>query len=691
LEQRHAFAFFKAITSLVILPALTFTSTELFAGGIQTLDTVEVVSDAESLIGVADSASQGTVLPEQIKHRPLRRPAEVLEAVPGLIVTQHSGSGKANQYFLRGFNLDHGTDFAIYLDGMPINMPTHGHGQGYADANFLIPELISGIAYRKGPYFAEEGDFSAAGAARIRYAEQLPSNQVELGVGEDGYGRVLFTGSPALANGHVLYAVEAQHYDGPWDLPEDLEKYNGVLRFSRGSQSDGWDVTAMAYSNTWNSTDQVPLRAIKDGTIGRFGNIDPTDGGKTHRYSLSGNWRSTAYGGNTQANAYVIDYRLNLFSNFTYFLDDPVNGDQFEQLDDRTVFGGAFSHAWLGKVLGIDTEQSVGLQLRHDAINAVGLFHTTNRLRTGTVRLDEVGQSSAALYYQAAMQVNPWLRVVPGLRGDLYRFNVTSDNPLNSGNKTDSIVSPKLAVILGPWANTEFYLNAGRGFHSNDARGTTITVDPNDGVTPVPRVDALVPATGYELGLRSNPLRGLQTALAVFQLDIDSELLFIGDAGATEASRTSRRVGVEWANFWKPSESVTLDFDMAYTRARFQDYDPAGDYIPGAIEGTASLGLMLDRGRWFGGARLRYFGPRPLIEDNSVRSKSSTLVNIQGGYRITNGIELELAVLNLFDRAVSDIDYLYESQLAGEPAPVMDIHTHPAEPRTVRLTLRSRF
>lgn len=425
------------------------------------------------------------------------RPAELLETIPGLIVTQHSGSGKANRYFLRGFNLDHATDFALYLDGMPINLPTHGHGQGYADANFLIPELIAGIAYRKGPYFAEEGDFSAAGAARIRYAETLPSSVAELGVGQDGYGRLLLAGSPAFANGRLLYALETQRYDGPWELPEDLAKYNAVLRYTRGSASDGWNVTAMAYRKRWDSTDQVPLRAILDGTIGRFGYIDPSDGGKTHRYSLSWSGRTSAYGGNTQANAYLIDYWMDLFSNFTYFLDDPVNGDQFELLDDRRVCGGAFAHTWAGAMGGVDAVHMLGLQVRHDDIDAVGLFRTTNCVRLGTVRPDRVVQTSVALHDEAAMQFTPWLRAVPGLRGDFNRFDVKSDNALNSGRETDHVVSPKLAVVLGPWAHTELYLNAGRGFHSNDARGTTITVDPSDGVTPVSRVDALVPATSW--------------------------------------------------------------------------------------------------------------------------------------------------------------------------------------------------
>lgn len=656
------------------------------ANGIQTLPVIEV-NAADDDWGLSSSASQGEITAADLAHRPLSRPGEALETVPGLIVTQHSGNGKANQFFLRGFNLDHGTDFSLTLDGMPVNMPTHGHGQGYADANFLIPELIAAIDYRKGPYYAETGDFSAAGAANVRYAEKLNTSRGELAVGEDNYRRAFVAGSPEAGGGRLLYAFEIQRNDGPWDLPEELDKLNGVLRYSVGDARNGWNITAMGYRNDWQSTDQVPQRAIDSGLIGRFGNLDPTDGGRTHRVSLSGAWRASGDSSRTQANAYLIDYRLQLYSNFTYFLDDPVSGDQFEQLDERRVIGGAWSHLWLAG----GVEHTVGVQARHDAIDAVGLFNTTARVRTNTVRLDSVEQTSAGLYYQAAFSPLPWLRLIPGVRADFYRFNVASDTPVNSGKADDHIVSPKFAAILGPWANTEFYLNAGRGFHSNDARGATLTVDPADGVTPADRVDPLVAATGFEIGFRARPVTGIETTVALFQLELDSELLFVGDAGTTEASRPSRRTGVEWTNHWHPTKNLAFDLDLTWSRARFTDSDLAGNRIPGAIERTASVGAVYDTPRWFAGARLRYFGARPLIEDNSVRSAASTLVNLEAGVRLTRQVELSLSALNLFDREVSDIDYFYASQLAGEPAPVADIHTHPAEPRTLRLALRLRY
>lgn len=656
------------------------------ADDIETLPAIEVRADAANDFGQSAAASQGTASAIELAHRALSRPGEVLESIPGLIVTQHSGNGKANQYFLRGFNLDHGTDFSLSLDGMPINLPTHGHGQGYADANFLIPELIATIDYRKGPYFAETGDFSVAGAANVRYDEQLTSSGGKLALGEDGYQRAFVAGSPAAGKGRLLYALEAQRNDGPWDLSEDLDKLNGVLRYSTGDARNGWNITAMGYRNEWQSTDQVPRRVIESGQISRLGNIDPTVGGETHRYSLSGAWRASGENTRSQANVYLIDYRMQLYSNFTYFLDDPVNGDQFEQLDDRLVLGGAWSHLWLTGAV----EHTIGVQARHDAIDEVGLFNTTARARTNTVRLDEVDQTSVGVYYQAAFSPVPWLRLIPGVRADYTRFDVASDTPANSGKADDAIVSPKFAAIVGPWANTEFYLNAGRGFHSNDARGSTITVDPVSGL-PADRVDPLVAATGYEIGFRARPMADFETAVALFQLELNSELLFVGDAGATEASRPSRRTGIEWSSHWHPSKNLTFDVDLTWSRARFTDSDLAGNRIPGAIERTASAGAVYDTSSWFAGLRLRHFGARPLIEDNSVRSASSTLVNLETGVRFTRQIEVALSVLNLFDRDVSDIDYFYASQLASEPAPVDDIHIHPAEPRTLRLALWLRF
>ena len=638
------------------------------------------------------AASAVTIGGAEVNARPFARAGEALEVVPGLIVTQHSGEGKANQYFLRGFNLDHGTDLAISVDGMPVNMPTHGHGQGYADINFMIPELIQSVNVRKGPYFADVGDFGSAGSLTIDYINRLPKNILETTNGTFGYHRGLAAGSTAVGAGTLLAAVEGVKYNGPWDVADNVRKLNGVLRYSQGTATDGFALSAMAYSNGWNSTDQVAQRAIDQGMIGRFGSLDPTDGGVSSRFSLSSSWAQSSEYGQSKINAYAINSSLRLYNNFTYFLDDPINGDQFSQMDRRTVYGLNASHAFDVRVGGIETQTRFGLQTRGDDIR-VGLFKTLQRETLSTVREDSVREGNVGLWADTTARWTDWLRTTVGIREDYFAGRVLSDTPENSGNAQASMTSPKAGIVLGPWYRTEFYGNAGYGLHSNDIRGATITVDPIDKVTPQDRVPLLVRSKGAELGIRTKAIEGFTSSLAVFVLDFDSELLFVGDAGTTEASRPSRRVGAEWTNQYQILPWMRLDLDVAYTRARFTDFDPAGNFITGAPAWVAAGGVTFGgESGWFGAFRGRYFGPRPLIEDDTVRSQASLIFNARAGYKFDNGLRLQLDVLNLFNAKTNQIEYYYMSRLPGEPiGGVADRHVHPAEPLAVRLTLAGRF
>jgi outer membrane receptor protein involved in Fe transport len=658
------------------------------------LSDVEVRAHAENLEGIAGAGSEGVVSSQRLAAVPILRPGEALEMVPGLIVTQHAGDGKANQYFLRGFNLDHGTDFATYVGGVPVNMPTHAHGQGYTDLNFLIPELVDRIAFRKGPYFAEEGDFSSAGAAHIDYFRQIDGTLAQLTVGQNGYARSLLAGSPGLGSGHLLYGLELFHNDGPWQVDEHYRKLNGLLRYSQGTRNDGFSITGMAYRGRWTSTDQVARRAIASGAVDRFGSLDPTTGGETHRYSLSGEWARRWENAQSKASLWWLQSALDLWSNFQYCLNAGCPpGDQFKQAERRQAGGFAASHAMFDQWGRFAVENSFGLQARVDHLSPVGLYTTSARQTLSTVREDRVTQRSVGLWAQNEMHWTDWFRSIQGLRADAYDFTVDSSLAANSGRASDHMVTPKLSLIFGPWKKSEFYLNYGHGFHSNDARGTTIRVDPNDGVTPVRSVKPLVRTRGYELGLRSEFGQNFRSTVALWQLDAASELLFVGDAGTTEPSRPSRRYGVEWTNLYVLADWLAVDADLAWSHARFRDHDPAvGDHIPGAVTTTANIGLTLDHlGPWFGAVRLRYFGPRPLVEDNSVRSQSSALTNLRAGYKISSRTQLALDVYNLFDRKVNDIEYWYDSQLAGEGAPQFDRHVHPSEPRSFRLTLSHRF
>lgn len=637
---------------------------------------------ADSLLNIAGSASQGTVGAEQIAARPLQRPGELLETVPGVIITQHSGAGKANQFFSRGFNLDHGTDFATSLGGVPINLPTHGHGQGYTDLNFIIPELVDTIAYKKGPYHASEGDFSSAGAVNLEYADHLENSFLKLEGGSFNHARAVFASSPHVGQGHLLYGIELFHNDGPWDREDNYRKLNGVVRYSQGDEYQGFSITATAYKGDWDATDQISATAIEDGLISRWGTLDPTTGGDSQRHGLSAEWHREDDASATKILAYGYYYDLDLFSNFTYFLDNPVEGDQFEQTDKRGVTGIKASHTLFGTLAERELENTVGVQLRGDFIEN-GLHNTTGRQRWATTREDNVRQFSLAPYYDNKVQWAEKFRTVAGVRADYYNFHVNSIDDTNSGNEDDIIASPKLSLIFGPWAQTELYLNGGLGFHSNDGRGSTQAVDP---------VDPLVQTYGAEIGARTTLVPGLHSTLAFWWLDIDSELLFIGDAGNTEASSPSRRYGVELANYYTLTDWLSLDLDVSFSHSEFRDEAPEGDHIPGSIESVVATGFSVhDLNGFFGGVRLRYFGPRPLIEDDSVRSGETILLSAQIGYRFSKTWTIEAEVFNILDRKDSDIEYYYESNTTPIGTASEAIHFHPVEPISARVALTARF
>jgi len=679
-----------------LLPGLLCNFTHLHAES--KLETVEVIGHYENAIGTSDAASAGTVTAKLLENRPALRPGEILEFVPGVIVTQHSGDGKANQYFLRGFNLDHGTDFETSVAGMPVNMRSHAHGQGYTDLNFLIPELIERIDYKKGPYFAELGDFANAGAAHMQLFNQLPRGIASLTVGAHDFTRALMASSTDSDEHTWLYALDLSRNNGPWDIPEDFHRANGVLRYSGGTQDNGFSITGMAYSARWTATDQIPERAVDNGLIDRFGSLNPTDGGETHRYSLSFEDNRTDADGHSEINLYAVKSDLKLFSDFTFQLDhpndlgDPIKGDQFEQSEKRQMFGLNIGHTYFGSLSNFKSDTHIGLQGRYDKLDPVALYSTVAREQVATTREDSVREASAGVYVANTTHWSNWLRTIVGARFDTYHFDVDSNLDANSGTANDTITSPKFSMILGPWSKTEYFLNYGEGFHSNDARGTTqhataTSGDPTDPVTP------LVKSHGAEIGARTEIISGLQSSLAIWELKLGSELVFVGDAGDTEPNRGSKRYGIEWSNHYTASDWLLIDVDLSASHARFTEADASGNYIPGALDRVASFGITLtDLGPWFAQLQLRYFGPRPLLEDNSQRSDATFLAYLRGGYRIDNNWKIAVDIFNVFDRKASDIDYYYTSRLAGENATgVDDRHFHPVEPRTVRGSVTYNF
>jgi len=680
--------------------------------GDATLQTVTITASGASNM---TAASAGDVTQEQLANQPLLRPAAVLENVPGLIVTQHSGEGKANQYFLRAFNLDHGTDLALEVDDMPVNMPTHAHGQGYADLNFLIPELVADLRYKKGPYYADEGDFATAGTARIDLIDRAPSS-VMLGYGEDGYRRTLFVGSTAFAAGTLLAAGEIYHDDGAFDVPDDYHRLNGVLRYLYGAPDDYFTVTAMAYSGRWNATDQVPERAIDAGIIDRFGSLNPSDGGESSRSSISFNQVHRSDTDQEQLTAYVIRYKLDLWSTFTYYLRDPTDGDQMLQHDDRVVYGIKGSKSWFAHLRSAPMINLVGIQARADDIRDVGIFPTFQRQILGTTQNAGVVESSAALYAENTVQWREWLKTVAGVRADLFDFDVRDrmqnadgscdlrSDPLgcDTGNRRASIFSPKLGVVLGPWARTTYFINLGNGYHSNDARGVTRSgQNPQDSpVTPLTR------ATSAEIGLSSQLLPRWNASLDAFELKLKSELVFDGDAGVTMPSGASTRTGVEWGNTYHLNPWLSAELNGAVTRARF-DHDTlpddlgcseaaashpclqpvaiVGRYIPNSPTNVIDAALTArPASGWFGVLRARHFGQSPLLEDDSARSPAYTTVDAQIGFESPRQWRVALEVFNIANVRWNDIEYYYVSRLRSEPVPQADYVVHPGVPRTVR-------
>ena len=686
----------------------------LAVGGVST--SIDVRGREDDLVGIADSATQGTVGAAELQARPMLRAGEVLETVPGLIVTQHAGGGKANQYFLRGFNLDHGTDFAIFLDGMPLNLPSHAHGEGYADMNTVIPEFVKRLNFEKGPYYADVGNYGSAGSAHLEFYKTLPHNFFQVEGGMYGFGRAVFGTSQKLGSGHLLYGGEVYHDDGPWTHPDNYYKFNGLVTYSQGENANGFSLTARGYDGSWNSSDQIAENALP--LVGFYGTLNPTDGGHSQRYSLQGEWHRQGASSVTKISAYGFFYDLDLFSDFTYFLIDPNRGDQFNQRDRRWVAGLDAHHTVFGEVFGRRVENTFGLQVRNDWIHD-GLFQSANRVRvsktdsfTGgvlpsTTQADRFTDTQVGLYAEDRIQWTGKLRSILGIRGDVQHFSVTSlVAQANSGTATKALPSPKAGLVFGPWYKTEFYTQAGFSFHSNDGRGTTQRVEPVSGENPYPNtastpIPPLIPTKGGEFGARTTVVPHLQSTVSVWYLHSASELQQSGDTGGTVSSRQpSERYGVEWANFCTPLEHVSFDFDLANSKALFTQTDaddaapgsPGGKRVPEAVGTVVSAGATLhDLQGFTSSLRLRYFGPRDLTSDGLFRSHATALVNAEAGYSFHQQWKLSAELLNLLNSKDHDIDYAYESRTTPTATPAFTHVFHPVEPFQVRFALARSF
>jgi hypothetical protein len=736
---------------------------------------VTAIGRAANLVGTADAASEGTISALDIAERPILRPGELLEAIPGLVISQHSGEGKANQYYLRGFQLDHGTDLESTIGGIPINMVSHAHGQGYSDINWLMPETVSFVEFKKGPYYADQGDFSTAGAYNVSFRDTIDPITT-FGLGDYGYDRLFTAGSPRVGVGHLLYAAEIDHDNGTFVKPDEYHKFNGLLRYSMDRDRDDYAVNLFAYSGAFNSTDQIPQRLVDAGSLNPYGYIDPTDGGSTDRYAMSTQWQHRDSNGMTKVNAYVVDYDLDLFSDFTYDLYDANNyynetanpitcnaafvtckpnppgglrapnyssycpaytaakgaaagsltpvpyhfacGDQREQLDQRVISGVTFSRSFVTP----GSQTTVGVDTRNDNISTLGLFLVQDRIRFpgGTLSDDHVVERGSDVYIQSEERFGPKLRILPGIRTDFYAFHDATYDPRNSGAGTAAMINPKMNVAYAPTPNEELYLDYGSSFHSNDVRGTTYTDDPQTHTTfdstgaPVGQNPLLNRSVGEEVGYRYSVPR-LTTTISLWELYQADELIFDGDHGTTSLGGPTQRKGVELANHYLATPSLTLDADLATSTARFLD-DPAhqGTGVPESLNSVVALGATVDEPHYAASLRMRYFGPRTLDTQGDAISPPSTTWNTQLTLKMRNHARLTLDVFNIFNADVPDVTYYYNSWLPsdaknpafannpavnpalgasidGSPgfagsAGVPDYHFHPAERRAARLT-----
>lgn len=653
---------------------------------VATLKEVVVFGRADQQIGVAAAASEGTVGGADLSMRPLLRVAELFEAVPGLIAAQHSGSGKANQYFLRGFNLDHGTDFAAYVDDMPWNLRTHGHGQGYLDVNGLIPETVTRIDYRKGPYRADVGDFGMTGVSFVSTIDQLERPFVSAEVGDYGWRRTAAGGSTPLGSGTLTAVGQWKTYEGPWELSEDLQHQSLWAKYMQDTSLGLLKVSLSGYHATWHPTEQIPEESVgTDACANDYCDLSPSARGETSRWIATANligddWRATLYG-------QYYDWRMS---------SDPTYDYQIDQFDRRHTVGGRYER---GFVKNDSFEFTAGTEARYDRIGRVGVDHIEDGVFVENIASNRVDESSVAVYGEATWRPTDALRLMAGLRGDYYHFDVEalSDSPGNaSGKSSDQALSPKFGVAYALNDQVEFYGNWGKGFHSNDARG----VLSND-----QQIDGIAQGTGYEAGLRFE-VGNLRLSAAYWWLNVSSELIFVGDSNSVEPRDGSKREGLELVAFWRPVEWLGIDAVYTASHARYDsnqedpDYDSVeapglvGRYIEGAIESAGELGVAAAKGRWELSGRLRYLGPYAMVPSNTKRAQAETVLNLRGSYKFNNHLTVYAELLNALDHHGKEISYYYDSFIPGVSEPGTQQATtlsRANEPRTVRFGIKYEF
>lgn len=674
-------------------------------------ETLTVEGRSTSLVGIAESASSGTVGMAELATRPLVSAGDIMQVVPGVAMTQHSSGGHAPIILLRGYNLDHGTDFATAFEGAPMNLPSHAHAQGYTDTNFLIQDVVERIEFQKGPYSARVGNFSTAGSANIELADSVERPVVRVEAGGNGFRRAMGAASFGGATRRLLVAAEGSHDDGPSEVPDDFARRKAIVRLSSTTPTRRQSLTLASYSAAWFATDGYPARALANGLVRRFGTLDASDGGRTAQHLLVASRRSTTADRLLDTGAFARYYDLDLFSNLTFWTHNPTHGDQLWQSDRRLSSGGHIAYSRFLTTGSRPMELTAGAQLRHDAARvrlrntfertALDTFTDAGTRQPATLYDNTIAESTVAPYVDARLRPLSWLRVVAGARADIFRMQVTSDRSANSGTRWSALGSPRGSVVAGPWKHTEVYANAGLGFHSNHAAGVMQRLDPVTGTstrrdgTSVFAAPPLVRTKGAEVGARTSAGARAQSSLALWWLDSDSELIYTAEDGVTSPERPGRRAGLEWLNVLRLTRWLTTDLDAAWSSARYRT-DPLGEgrAIPDAASAVVGAGLGVSTTRVAANLRARYLGSRPLLSSGTRSVEGSLVLNGQLELRVSRSLRLMLQGFNLLDRRYEDTAYYYTTRLRDprtgqlEEAAVADEVTHPGQPRTLRIGLR---
>ncbi len=687
----------------------------------RTINLEEVLAQADRPFSAASSAS---IRAFDLLTRPVRSSQDLLQLAPGLITAQHAGGGKAEQIFLRGFDVDHGTDVAISVDGVPVNMVSHGHGQGYADLHFLMPEVVEQIDVSKGPYDTRFGNLATAGAISFTTKDHLDENMIRLEGGRFNTANLTALYQiPIVQSGHQGAYFGGQFYntDGPVESPQGFQRFNLFGKFhTHLSEQTKLALSVSGFSSAWDASGQIPIRAIENGTIDRFGSIDDLEGGTTGRQDANLTYTANQGSSEFKIQGYATRYNFKLFSNFTFFLEDPINGDMIEQTDDRRLVGINSSYRFnrtLGTTIATTT---LGGGFRADDAD-VTLWKSPNRVREARLVDANIAERNISLWAQEELIFSSWLRLQLGLRGDYFTFNVDdrleglpAELPHASGYEQQAILSPKANLVVSPFSSMDVFANFGSGFHSNDARAIVhgrrtadlLRVYRRQGLTPAEIDDALAAqnldaaqastgtlprAIGTELGVRFRPTRWALVSAAAWLLDLDQEFVYVGDGGFTELSGRSRRYGLDFETRLTLAPWLSADTDINLSRGFLRDEPSDADEIPLAPRVTSTGGLTAIHPSGFEGS-LRYVhvGDRPANETNSVTAEGYTLVNLFAAYPV-GPVKISMILENLFDVDWNEAQFDTESLLRGEAAPISELHFTPGNPRSLRIGVSYTF